>query len=281
MRRLKELESEVHSMHISDGSSDQPANKTAATAPHNETNSFRIPSVHIFSACASPLASPQRSRPIFQPAAAATPRPTGTDTDKDVRPLTSPDRTSKASTAHTDTEASVPPFPSTNTNPPDNANANANPTPSTEDCESTPAPAAAAAAATPAHTATATDEEFQNFCLQLSQAASPQEVQHILHHKHATPPSEDEVRAASSAHPRPFSYSSTPTTALTQNSPHAAAAYTPVSVATLLSPLGSRGSGTMAKVALSDLATYQSKLSTWRKRYPVTSSGGGGSSNSS
>ena len=88
--------------------------------------------------------------------------------------------------------------------------------------------------------------EFTNFCSQLSKASSPEEVKSILNKADSRESKTDQSKKPENVH-------------------------TPQSVTTSLSPLGAQGSGN-SKVAISGLSSYQSKLSSWRKRYPHVAS---------
>ena len=110
-----------------------------------------------------------------------------------------------------------------------------------------------------------TEEEFKHFCIQLSKASCPDEVRDILQPSNKGVNVEDrdvdiKVFRDVASNNKPKSTSGKPTPSSIN--------MTPVSVSTLLSPLGSQGSGTSSKVAITDLSSYQSKLSTWRKKYP-------------
>ena len=320
LNRLKELETEVHSMHLTDPMGGEPApspfihhaanstTTTTSTASHTQKKNMSskksspakfIPSssdsrhdstAPVFIYESPPSSPPRPSRPRKAQTSSTTGEKerrmsseneteTETETEKDtgkdrVRDrFRTTDHPSPTATQHTETPAVTTALPSatiyTTTHPDSTREGGDNTTP------------------VPSTFSAASEEEFKTFCLQLSQAASPAEVQHILHEKHtssstSTNPNTDPPSDANRPLPHltpSTSYTHTHTVPLTSPAithPSHTYTHTPLSVTTLLSPLGSQGSGTSSKVALSELATYQSKLSSWRKRYPTA---GGASGN--
>jgi hypothetical protein len=277
MRRLKDLESEVHNIHISDNSIPvesrqaeivrDTASSTSTTPPRHSTGTTRSPTKssndrafdetatgHRFSFTSEEKSSVDRSAPqnkLFDKSPTRDSRrsPTiaesCTSSTAKTSPLRMPSQPAHVET-NTDGDAEIR---------------------KKQQQQNPPAPQSVPG-----------DEEFNSFCKHLSQASSPEEVQRILHSNFT------KVQTPSECTPGPLTSNSkyTPHTNIKysnekciHNKSQYDFSFTPVSVTAALSPLGSQGSGTSSKVAISDLTTYQSKLSSWRKRYPSSSGRGG------